>query len=196
MTRCAIPYRPWSYRKVRLDNRLLLRAGSLVVVTVFAALLLRPAGTGAVGSGLYQPQRADFPCQREPAYGKGDCDAYFKWIETFYRGTLFTKGWTEYAARLLSPVSEDARPRLVDKINRVGRTIAAEWAKENGYRHIHSTRSQGYPNMQDLVDRLNETVKADTGDGKVVEAFLDTAQRVAEKAIRGEQLSDTERVWK
>jgi hypothetical protein len=166
--------------------------------TVTALVLLVLLGPGAVlaDSGLYEPRQADFPCPQELAYGKGDCNAYFRWIQTFYRGNMFTKGWTQYATQLLSRVADDARPRLAGKLNVLGQTIAAEWAKENSYRRIYSRRDQGYPNMQDLLDRLNEVMRSETGSGVVVESFLDTAQRVAEKAIRGEDLNAAEKTWK
>ena len=172
------------------------RSSKLVLLTAFSVLVLLAHGRASAGTGLYEPQKADFPCQQEPAYAKGDCNAYFGWIQTFYRGSLFTKGWTRYATQLLSRVADDARPRLAGKINVLGQTISAEWAKENSYRRIFTRRDQGYPNMQDLLDRLNEIMQRETGNGNAVEAFLDTAQRVAEKAIRGEDLSADEKVWK
>ena len=164
--------------------------------TALVLLVLLLPGRMFADTVLYEPKPADFPCPQDPAYGKGDCNAYFRWIQTFYRGNIFTKGWTQYATQLLSRVAEDARPRLATKLNVLGQTIAAEWAKENGYRRIYTRRDQGYPNMQDLVDRLNDVVRSETGPGSVVESFLDTAQRVAEKAIRGEDLNASERLWK
>ncbi len=172
------------------------RISSLAILTALSALLLLAQDAVLGGTGLYEPKKADFPCLPEPAYSKGDCNAYFGWIETFYRGNFFTKGWTQYATELLSRVAEDIRPRLAVKINRLGQTISAEWAKENAYRRIYTRRDQGYPNMQDLLERLNEVTRRETGDGSVVEAFLDTAQRVAEKATRGEFLNVAEKVWK
>jgi hypothetical protein len=172
------------------------RSSRLAILTACSVLVLLAHGRGFAGTGLYEPQKSDFPCRPEPAYGKGDCAAYFGWIQTFYRGNIFTKGWTQYATQLLSRVADDTRPRLAGKINLLGQTISAEWAKENAYRRIFTRRDQGYPNMQDLGDRLNEVIQRETGNGSVVEAFLETAQRVAEKAIRGEDLSAAETVWK
>jgi hypothetical protein len=169
---------------------------TLAILTAVFVLVLLVHGRVSAGPVLYEPQKTDFPCRPEPAYAKGDCNAYFGWIQTFYRGNIFTKGWTQYATQLLSRVAEESRPRLAGKINLLGQTIAAEWAKDNSYRRIYTRRDQGYPNMQDLLDRLNEVPQRETGNGSAVEAFLDTAQRVAEKAIRGEDLSADEKVWK
>ena len=172
------------------------RISKPAILTAFSVFILLAPGQMLADSALYEPQKTDFPCRPEPAYAKGDCNAYFGWIQTFYRGNIFTKGWTRYAEQLLSRVAEDTRPRLAGKINLLGQTISAEWAKENGYRRIYTRRDQGYPNMQDLLDRMNEVMQRETGNGGVVEAFLDTAQRVAEKAIRGDDLNAAERVWK
>ena len=165
-------------------------------LTAFVLLALLLPGRAFADPVLYEPKQADFPCAQDPAYGKGDCNAYFHWIQTFYRGNVLTKGWTQYATQLLSRVAENARPRLAAKLNVLGQTIAAEWAKENAYRRIYTRRDQGYPNMQDLLDRFNDVTRSETGTGSVVESFLDTAQRVAEKAIRGEDLNAAEKLWK
>ncbi len=172
------------------------RISTPATLIAFVLLVLLGPGRVCADSSLYEPKQADFPCPPEPAYGKGDCNAYFRWIQTFYRGNIFTKGWTQYATQLLSRVAEDARPRLGGKLNLLGQTISAEWAKENEYRRIYTRRDQGYPNMQDLSDRLNDVTQRETGNGSVVESFLDTAQRVAEKAIRGEALNAAEKLWK
>lgn len=168
------------------------------LVAAAIAVLALPGPRGALAdAALYEPQQADFACvPQQEAYGKGDCSAYFKWIQAFYKGNLLVKGWTDYVARLLSHVSPEARPRLITKANVVGRIIGAEWAKENAFRHIHSRPDQGYPNLQNLVERFDETVAKETGDGGTMDAFLDTVQRVAEKAARGAPLSDDERAWR
>lgn len=178
---------------------------ALVLLTVLAATA---AGGSSPSVNLYEPQRADFPCPTPamPAYG-GDCNNYFYWVQRFYHGVpILVAGWTARARRLLSKVGDPKKPALTEKINVLGRTIATEWAKANEYRRIHTyrpqpghppdaSRGQGYPNMEDLNDRLGETLAKEIGDGKAVEQLLDSAQRIAEKAIRGEPLSDTERVW-
>lgn len=181
---------------------------TLPAALLLLAFLAASAGQSSPSLSLYEPQRADFPCPTPvaPAYGK-DCNAYFYWVQRFYHGVpILVAGWTARARRLLSKVGAPEKPALTEKINVLGRTIAAEWAKANEYRRIHTyrpeagrppdaSRGQGYPNMEDLNDRLGETLTKETGDGRAVEQLVDTAQRIAEKAIRGEPLSDAERVW-
>ena len=180
-------------------------AAAFVLLTVLAATA---AGGSSVSVNLYEPLRADFPCPTPapPAYA-GDCNTYFYWVQRFYHGVpILVAGWTARARRLLSKVGDPERPPLTEKINVLGRTIAVEWAKANEYRRIHTyrpqaghlpdaSRGQGYPNMEDLNDRLGETLAKETGDGKAVDRLIDSAQRIAERAIRGEPLSDAERVW-
>jgi hypothetical protein len=182
------------------------RWASLVVISL---LFFGVPGKAFGDAALYQPEKADFGCPIPTplAYGKGDCNAYFTWVQRFYRGFLLSEGWTEYARRLLSKVATNIRPGLTVKMNILGRIISGEWAKENGYRRIHTYRprpgeldnpaqGRGYPNMQDLQQRFDETLSNETGNGKAIEELLDDAQRVAEKAIRGERLSDNEKVWR
>jgi len=182
------------------------RWASLAVISL---LLVGVSGKSFGDAALYEPDKADFACPIPTplAYGKGDCNAYFIWVQRFYRGFLLSRGWTEYARGLLSKVATNIRPELTVKMNVLGRIIAAEWAKENGYRRIHTYRpgpgepdnpaqGRGHPNMQDLQQRFNETLSKETGDGKAIEELLDNGQRVAEKAIRGERLSDNEKVWR
>lgn len=180
-----------------------------LIVPLVAAFLLS-THYPVLGAALYEPERSDFPCKVPVTYeyGKGDCGTYFKWVVTFYRGTWFTTGWTAYASWVLSKIAiPDVRERLTGKFNNLGRTIAAEWAKENGHRAIHTfrpasgepadlMRGQGFPNMQDLRLRFDEAVAKDGRDGNMIERLLDIAQGVAEKAIRGDVLSDREMVWK
>lgn len=198
-------------RSVRRSNRPFLRpmfqAAALVLVAVIAAPAI---GETLASVGLYEPQRADFPCPTPitPAYGRRDCNAYFSLVQKFYHGVpILVAGWTARARRLLSKVGDPAKPGLTEKINVLGRTIATEWAKENEYRRIHTyrpkaghppdvSRGQGYPNMEDLNDRLGETFAKETGDGRATGQLVDMAQRIAEKAIRGEPLSDAEKVWR
>ena len=195
-------------RPVRRVGVAPLRSTISAALTFFAVLTAIAAGESSPSVRLYEPQRADFPCPTpvNPAYGK-DCDTYYFWVHRFYHGVpILLAGWTARAGRLLSKVGDPAKPDLTVKINVLGRTIAAEWAKANEYRRIHTyrtkagqppdaSRGQGYPNMEDLNDRLGETIAKETGDGSAVERLVDMAQRIADKAIRGEPLSDAERVW-
>lgn len=181
------------------------KATGFVLLAVLAAVA---PGESSPAASLYAPQRADFPCPApvNPAYG-ADCNTYFYWVQRFYNGVpILVAGWTARARRLLSKVGDAPKPGLTVKINVLGRTIAAEWAKANEYRRIHTyrpkpgqppdaSRGQGYPNMEDLNQRLEMTLAKETGDGRAVEQLVDTAQRVAEKAIRGEPLSDAEKLW-
>ncbi len=106
------------------------------------------------------------------------------------------QGWTDYVRRVLARESPEVRPRLAVQGNLAGRIIAAEWPKENMYRHIHSRPDQGYPNMQNYVERFTEAIRSETGDGRAVEQLLDTTQRLAEKAVRGDHLTEDGKVWK
>lgn len=64
-------------------------------------------------------------------------EEYWDWIKKFYDGTWFSKGWNQRADRLLTAVTDsEACEQVSTKLNRLGKLVAGEWAKDNNVRKI------------------------------------------------------------
>ena len=63
--------------------------------------------------------------------------AYLEWILGFYQGTLiYPTGWLDVEEVLLESTEPESRAQLDERLEQLGITIGAEWAKENEARLI------------------------------------------------------------
>lgn len=125
-------------------------AATLICTTVWAFC------TGSASADdWYQPATADF----RPLYDRDavnqryepweGASGYWPWVQVFYNG--YTKrvfgvkvfrqeGWTESGRRLEARLtSTPAHQSLRRALNRLGRDIAGEWAKDDDHRRINES---------------------------------------------------------
>jgi len=72
--------------------------------------------------------------------GRQTLEQYLLWVTRFYQGwDLYPRGWEQIQQDLLEPLPDDDRRRELEaKLAGLGRSIAAEWAKNNATRRIHT----------------------------------------------------------
>jgi hypothetical protein len=110
---------------------------------------------------------------------------YWGWVKTFLvTGAAGQRGWLDQGDVVLGriqpgTVADALRARLLA----IGRTIAAEWAKDGRYRRIYTTFFQGTPNLQNWGRRLQRAAASDTGDGTAIGQALDTIERDVRSAV-------------
>jgi hypothetical protein len=113
----------------------------------------------------YEPLADDFRPHYDRDVGNGGeqtWEQYWGWVESFYQGNFFTKGWSGRAKWLLEGVASDVeRNQLRAKLNALGRDICAEWAKDYDRRKVGTA---------DLLTwgKMMEKARADD-DGRGVE---------------------------
>ncbi|WP_150048498.1 MULTISPECIES: hypothetical protein [Methylomonas] len=72
--------------------------------------------------------------------GRQTLEQYLLWVTRFYQGwDIYPSGWEQIQRNLLEPLPDDSnRTELEAKLEHLGRSIAAEWAKNNATRRIHT----------------------------------------------------------
>jgi hypothetical protein len=110
---------------------------------------------------------------------------YWGWVRTFLvTGGAGQRGWLDQGEDVLRGVRDAATAdRLRARVREVGRTIAAEWAKDSGARRIHSTFLQGSPNLGDWGRQLKRAAAADEGNGEAIAAAIDRIERDVAAAL-------------
>ncbi len=103
-------------------------------------------------------------------------------------GTPAVDSWLVSMDRMLPRVGDEAARRQIHaRLLHVGKQVAAEWAKDTRCRRIRTTRWQlaeaGKPAAQDWKALLEQAVKADTGDGRRIEAALSTIEWQLHEAL-------------
>jgi hypothetical protein len=113
-------------------------------------------------------------------------EEYWGWVKAFLvSGGAGQRGWLDQGEEVLRRVGDSsARDDLRRRVHALGRTIAAEWAKQSRHRRIHTTLLQGSPNLQDWGRRLDRAAAKETGDGVSIEQALDAIERDLQKALR------------
>lgn len=123
-----------------------LRGGPILILAALLVGGAAPArgcpGDEAKG-GWYAPKEADFRAtyDGDPANQKAQTWAqYWGWVKVFYEGNLLASGWTKHMAGEVGVVtSAPSHAEVVGRLNKVGRRIASEWAKDEAIRRINST---------------------------------------------------------
>ena len=119
---------------------------------------------------LYQPVEKEFRSVYEkdmPNKQVQSWDEYWDWIKKFYGGTWLTKGWNQQADKLLADVTDfEVREHVATEINRLGKLVAGEWAKDNNVRKI-TTRD-----VRKWGKELNQALEKEKGSGKVLSTHM------------------------
>ena len=158
------------------------------VLTLILALFTRPVPAPALhpspstrvdpetmrgpARSWYDPTPDDFRpafARHRAAPGRQNWDRYWGWIRTFYDGTHLARGWTDRAQSLVAEVrSESQRDRLWIRLNHLGRTIAAEWARDYDVRRVSTADLLAWGKM------MEKARSRDSGDGAEIHRVLDT----------------------
>ena len=87
--------------------------------------------------------------------------AYLEWILGFYQGTLiYPTGWLDVEQVLLDSTEPEARPQLDARLEELGITIGAEWAKENDARLIDNRMLALWGSTLQLMQGTEERINA------------------------------------
>jgi hypothetical protein len=103
-------------------------------------------------------------------------DDYWDWVQKFYNGnTVFfqkVEGWKVVCSQLVRGVQSSKRQVVESEVCSLGRSIAGEWAKDNGVRKIDSD------DVQKWKERLESARKRDDGTGN---ALLEEVKTISEE---------------
>jgi hypothetical protein len=137
---------------------------------------------------LVESWRPDF--QREHADDfrnatRQSFEDYWSWVKVFLvTGGAGQRGWLEQGDSVLRRIQDPATvDELRDRLRGLGRTIAAEWAKDSRTRRIHTTFLQGSPNLRDWGKQLERAADADRGDGASIARAVDAIDREVRSAL-------------
>jgi hypothetical protein len=110
---------------------------------------------------------------------------YWSWVKVFLAtGGAGQRGWLEQGEEVLRAVRDErTAAALRDRVNDLGKAIAAEWAKEGRSRRVYSTFLQGSPNLREWGRQLQRAAAADAGDGAAIRRALDTIDRELRAAL-------------
>jgi hypothetical protein len=102
-------------------------------------------------------------------------EQYRGWVQTFYKGSLMSEGWTKFGQVTLSAVkSAPARQGVVTQINELGRIISREWAKDSSVRKINTM------DLRRWNDVMATARQSDDGSGQRIIEALTAVRRMAE----------------
>lgn len=86
---------------------------------------------------------------------------YLEWILGFYQGTLiYPTGWLDVEGVLLESTEPESREQLADRLEQLGITIGAEWAKENEARLIDNRMLALWGSTLQLMQGTEERIAA------------------------------------
>jgi hypothetical protein len=137
----------------------------------------------SAAEGWYVPNEEDF----RPEYERDRANQkvqtwkdYWGWITSFYNGTMVVSGWTREARATVDLVkSGSTQNELVKLANRLGKTIATEWAKDSGVGKIATADLMRW-NVVLIAAR-----RAENGSGDQLKAALmEVSAQVASKMRR------------
>jgi hypothetical protein len=115
--------------------------------------------------GWYTPVSADFRHEYDRDLANHQVqtwDEYWSWVEAFYRGNFFSRGWSDRARALVADVkSGPALSSLTAKLNAWGKAIAREWAKSGAVRKVNTADLRAWGSLLESARR--------TDDGRGVE---------------------------
>jgi hypothetical protein len=119
----------------------------------------------------YEPNEEDFKAayQGDSAnMAKQSWSEYWGWIKSFYAGNFLDSGWTKRCQGVLRNIPDERkRTELRAKLNAIGKSIAAEWAKVNTGRKVDNSKLLGWGT------RLQEAMKRDDGAGAVIQKEIE-----------------------
>ena len=115
---------------------------------------------------------------------------YWRWVTIFLLvGGSGYDGWLAQTAAALARVRDDtAKQRLSARAAQIGQRIAAEWSKDSAFRKIFSNPFQGRPNLLDWGLKIQRAARAETGDGRALEAALGSIEADLYAALPGPKM--------
>ena len=118
---------------------------------------------------------ADAACAQRESW-----DSYWKWVQRFFLGYLFSAGWFHDMAPVTSKVTDGGKRQAIqDELVGLGRTIAGEWAKPNSCRKIDTAR------LREWGGDVKAATSRDAGDGHEIQSELDSINRNVEALLAG-----------
>lgn len=131
----------------------------------------------------YFPAETDFRVvyESDPSNRtRQDWHDYWKWVVAFYKGNLLVDGWNAQLRKLLDVIrSEKTRNELRAMLNKLGRLIVAEWAKDNSVRRIDT----GW--LTAVGRKLKNAAGTDDGSGSVIRLVVDEIRQDVESRVSG-----------
>jgi hypothetical protein len=147
------------------------------------------AGPGAspipiqVDESLYAPIEAEIRAEYQRDLTNQKLQTwreYWDWVQSFYKGNLLAGGWTKYSQATLAVVKADGDRRMIlTKINRLGKVISKEWAKDGRVRRITTM------DLRRWNDTISDARRTDDGSGQGIRNAIDTIRDQAEKQLAG-----------
>jgi hypothetical protein len=132
---------------------------------------------------LYTPVEADIRAEYQRDLSNQKLQTwreYWGWVQNFYKGNLLADGWTKYSETTLNVVKAEADRRMIlTKLNRLGKVIGQEWAKDGKVRRITTT------DLRRWNDAIVEARRRDDGTGQGITKAIDTIREQAEKQLAG-----------
>jgi hypothetical protein len=136
-----------------------------------------------VDESLYAPVEAEIRAEYQRDLSNQKVQTwreYWEWVQSFYKGNLLADGWTKYCQTTLAAVKADGDRRVIlTKINRLGKVISQEWAKDGRVRRITTM------DLRRWNDEIGEARRTDDGSGQGIKKAIDTIHEQAEKQLAG-----------
>ena len=95
---------------------------------------------------------------------------YLKWVDSFYAGSVLIPGWSSRQAELRAGLDPRDSSLAGERLERLGRLLASEWAKDNRIRRVDSdaliryagilAEARGAGRLIAAVDELLEEVES------------------------------------
>jgi hypothetical protein len=151
--------------------------------------VLVASGAACAADSWYTPVEKDFTA----AYSSDRADmdrqtwsganGYWSWVRTFYAGIpFFRPGWTDTMQSALTQVNRpEERSALVARLNRMGRTVAADWAKDDHIRHISTDDLKTW--FREVQAAASASYPPDAGQR--IDRCLDTIDREMSRKLAG-----------
>lgn len=100
---------------------------------------------------------------------------YWHWVERFYLNRLFVSGWLDLRYMLTLGKEKTDQEKIKDKMDSLGRQIAAEWAKEREFRKIDSN------DTREWIHDLQQAKRENNGAGKILSILDHMEKKVSNK---------------
>ena len=69
-----------------------------------------------------------------------------EWLNKFYEGNFFVKGWNHHTKEVLKIVPPDEKEHVRELLDNLGNRIGPEWARENDIRRINNSMLKKWGN--------------------------------------------------
>jgi len=83
---------------------------------------------------------------------------YLRWVDSFYQGVAFQPGWVRRQSQLSGTLAPAEALLAEPRLEALGRTLAAEWAKDNRIRRVNT----------ELLLRVAEILADARDDGRLI----------------------------